>query len=71
MDLAKTYASAENGVVGQYTPEPEMDWFEAPEYWLSRFVFERALGVVYLVATLIADVLYSLLNPRIRLSSES
>ena len=29
------------------------------------------VGVVYLVATLIADVLYSLLNPRIRLSSES
>jgi Lipase maturation factor len=52
LDLAKTYASAENGVVGQYTPEPEMDWFEAPEYWLSRFVFERALGVIYLVAFL-------------------
>jgi peptide/nickel transport system permease protein len=29
------------------------------------------VGVVFLVATLIADVLYSLLNPRIRLSSES
>jgi peptide/nickel transport system permease protein len=27
------------------------------------------VGIVYLVATLIADVLYSLLNPRIRLSS--
>jgi len=27
------------------------------------------VGVVYLVATLIADVLYSLLNPRIRLAS--
>src|SRR5207244_3822619 len=33
---------------------PTMDWFEAPEYWLSRFVFERALGVVYLVAFLVA-----------------
>src|ERR687888_1340577 len=33
---------------------PAMDWFEAPEYWLSRFVFERALGVVYLVAFLVA-----------------
>src|SRR5438552_2044977 len=31
-----------------------MDWFEAPEYWLSRFVFERALGVIYLVAFLVA-----------------
>src|SRR5947209_13610069 len=31
-----------------------MDWFEAPEYWLSRFVFERALGLVYLVAFLVA-----------------
>jgi len=29
-------------------------WFEAPEYWLSRFVFERALGVIYLVAFLVA-----------------
>ena len=27
------------------------------------------VGVVYLVATLIADVLYSVLNPRIRLAS--
>jgi hypothetical protein len=31
-----------------------VDWFEAPEYWLSRFVFERALGVIYLVAFLVA-----------------
>jgi peptide/nickel transport system permease protein len=29
------------------------------------------VGVVYLVATLLADVLYSLLNPRIRLGAES
>jgi peptide/nickel transport system permease protein len=28
------------------------------------------VGIVYLVATLVADVLYSLLNPRIRLASE-
>jgi peptide/nickel transport system permease protein len=27
------------------------------------------VGIVYLVATLVADVLYSVLNPRIRLSS--
>lgn len=31
-----------------------MGWFEAPEYWLSRFVFERALGIIYLVAFLVA-----------------
>jgi peptide/nickel transport system permease protein len=28
------------------------------------------VGIVYLVATLVADILYSLLNPRIRLSTE-
>ncbi|MFF6996868.1 lipase maturation factor family protein [Streptomyces sp. NPDC008313] len=29
-----------------------MDWFTAPDYWLSRLVFQRALAVVYLVAFL-------------------
>ena len=29
------------------------------------------VGVVYLVATLVADILYSVLNPRVRLGSES
>ena len=29
------------------------------------------VGIVYLVATLVADILYSLLNPRVRLGSES
>ncbi|MDP9072215.1 MAG: lipase maturation factor family protein [Actinomycetota bacterium] len=29
-----------------------MDWFSAPEYWLSRLVFQRLLGAVYLVAFL-------------------
>jgi peptide/nickel transport system permease protein len=29
------------------------------------------VGVVYLVATLAADILYSVLNPRVRLGSES
>jgi hypothetical protein len=29
-----------------------VDWFVAPEYWLSRLVFQRALAVVYLVAFL-------------------
>ena len=28
------------------------------------------VGIVYLVATLIADILYSILNPRIRLATE-
>ncbi|MDX3528826.1 lipase maturation factor family protein [Streptomyces sp. ID05-39B] len=27
-----------------------MEWFTAPEYWLSRTVFQRALACVYLVA---------------------
>src|SRR5207237_2102923 len=30
-----------------------MDWLAAPDYWLTRFVFERALGVIYLVAFLV------------------
>ena len=29
------------------------------------------VGVVYLVATLVADILYSVLNPRVRLGSEA
>lgn len=29
-----------------------MEWFTAPDYWLSRLVFQRALAVVYLVAFL-------------------
>ncbi|MCW7944778.1 membrane protein [Streptomyces hygroscopicus] len=31
-----------------------MEWFVAPEYWLSRLVFQRSLAVVYLVAFLTA-----------------
>ncbi|OIJ67279.1 lipase maturation factor family protein [Streptomyces mangrovisoli] len=31
-----------------------MGWFTAPEYWLSRLVFQRALAGVYLVAFLTA-----------------
>ncbi|WP_406440513.1 lipase maturation factor family protein [Streptomyces sp. NBC_01613] len=31
-----------------------MDWFTAPEYWLSRLVFQRALAGLYLVAFLTA-----------------
>ncbi|MFI5674374.1 lipase maturation factor family protein [Streptomyces cellulosae] len=31
-----------------------MDWFTAPEYWMSRLVFQRALAAVYLVAFLTA-----------------
>ncbi|WP_455359656.1 lipase maturation factor family protein [Streptomyces sp. SYSU K21746] len=31
-----------------------MEWFTAPDYWLSRLVFQRALAGVYLVAFLAA-----------------
>ncbi|HWW45728.1 MAG TPA: lipase maturation factor family protein, partial [Acidimicrobiia bacterium] len=31
-----------------------MGWFAAPQYWLSRFVFERALAVIYVIAFLVA-----------------
>lgn len=31
-----------------------MDWLQAPDYWLARFVFERALAAVYLVAFVVA-----------------
>jgi hypothetical protein len=31
-----------------------VDWFVAPEYWLSRMVFQRSLAVVYAVAFLTA-----------------
>ncbi|MET7473610.1 lipase maturation factor family protein [Streptomyces sp. NPDC005648] len=31
-----------------------MDWFTAPDYWMSRLVFQRALAGVYLVAFLTA-----------------
>lgn len=27
-----------------------MEWLEAPEYWLARLIFQRGLGVVYLLA---------------------
>jgi lipase maturation factor len=30
-----------------------MDWLAAPDYWLTRFVFERALGAIYLIAFLV------------------
>ncbi|MFI9401963.1 lipase maturation factor family protein [Nocardia sp. NPDC052316] len=29
-----------------------MDWFTAPEYWLSRLIFQRGLAVIYLIAFL-------------------
>src|SRR5256886_14382969 len=31
-----------------------MDWLDAPDFWLPGFVFERALGGIYLVAFLVA-----------------
>ncbi|MFF7189711.1 lipase maturation factor family protein [Streptomyces sp. NPDC008222] len=39
-----------------------MDWFVAPEYWLSRLVFQRALAVVYLVAFLTAALQFRALT---------
>src|SRR5438445_9337001 len=31
-----------------------MDWLQAPDYWLARLFIERALGVIYTVAFLVA-----------------
>jgi hypothetical protein len=31
-----------------------MDWLAAPDYWLARAVFQRTLGVIYLIAFLVA-----------------
>ena len=39
-----------------------MDWFLAPDYWLSRLVFQRALGVLYLVAFLTAAMQFRALT---------
>ena len=31
-----------------------MDWLQAPDYWLTRLLIERALGAIYLVAFVVA-----------------
>src|SRR5213082_2882448 len=31
-----------------------MDWLQAPDYWVTRLAFERALGLLYLVAFAVA-----------------
>jgi hypothetical protein len=31
-----------------------MDWSQAPDYWLTRLVFEHALGLIYLIAFAVA-----------------
>jgi hypothetical protein len=31
-----------------------MDWLNAPDYWLSRLLLQRTLGLIYLVAFLVA-----------------
>ncbi|MGW5236769.1 lipase maturation factor family protein [Streptomyces nodosus] len=41
-----------------------MGWFVAPEYWLSRLVFQRALAVVYLFAFLTAALQFRALIGR-------
>jgi hypothetical protein len=33
---------------------PIADWFQAPDYWLSRLVITRGLGVIYLIAFVVA-----------------
>jgi len=35
-------------------PSAGMAWFAAPDYWLSRWLVERALGAIYLIAFLVA-----------------
>src|SRR5207248_8751951 len=32
----------------------DMDWLQASDYWLTRLVIERVLGVIYCVAFLVA-----------------
>src|SRR5690242_16908173 len=31
-----------------------MDWLQAPDYWLARWLFERAVAAIYGVAFLVA-----------------
>src|SRR5579862_6701757 len=31
-----------------------VSWFEAPDYWLARLIFERSLAVIYLVGFIVA-----------------
>ena len=31
-----------------------MDWFASPEYWMARFLFQRGLALIYLIAFLVA-----------------
>ena len=31
-----------------------MEWLQAPDYWLTRLVFERVLGAIYLIAFIVA-----------------
>src|SRR6266700_128670 len=31
-----------------------MEWLQGPDYWLARWLFERALAAIYLVAFLVA-----------------
>ncbi|NGO09436.1 lipase maturation factor family protein [Streptomyces sp. HC44] len=39
-----------------------MEWFTAPEYWMSRLVFQRALAVMYLFAFLSAALQFRALT---------
>ncbi|MFC7466801.1 hypothetical protein ACFQVA_02870 [Actinomadura keratinilytica] len=39
-----------------------MEWFAAPEYWLSRLVFQKLLALLYLVAFLATALQFRALN---------
>ena len=42
-----------------------LDWLAAPDYWLSRWLFERLLGGLYLIGFLVAlDQFPALLGER-------
>src|SRR5207245_1919889 len=55
----RAWASSVSAAVMRPTPpcDPgcaDMDWLQAPDCWLTRLVIERALGVIYFVAFLVA-----------------
>jgi hypothetical protein len=31
-----------------------VQWLQAPDYWLARWLFERAVGAIYVIAFLVA-----------------
>src|SRR3954449_517017 len=53
-------AAAANSASRSFRPSPDassgnaMDWFSAPDYRIARLVLERGLGLIYLIAFLVA-----------------